>query len=178
VETRGTCRQMRNEGRTWANTAASSRLGARRDDRPAQCWGALSLQHRWQGWQRKETPLTAGRRWSLHRLGAEDTRRRGRGSRRRGPGSASTPPRRRLGAAPSNGSAPPPSSPHSCSPTHFPLLFLRRWTGMGKTPSATWLARGARPRVVGARSKRRGSKDTARFLVGWRGRSSDMAAKQ
>jgi hypothetical protein len=42
VEARGTYRKMRHEGLTWAITAASSRLGARRDDRPAQHWGALS----------------------------------------------------------------------------------------------------------------------------------------
>jgi hypothetical protein len=44
--------------------------------------GVRSLQHRRQSWQRKTTPLTAGRRWSRRRLGAEDTSRRGRGSRR------------------------------------------------------------------------------------------------
>jgi hypothetical protein len=42
VEARGTCRQTRHEGRTWAITAVSSRLGARRDGRPAQRWHALS----------------------------------------------------------------------------------------------------------------------------------------
>jgi hypothetical protein len=98
---------------------------------PKQHWGALpatpAARFNESG-AKRTAPLTVGRRWSRRLLSAEDTRRRGRCSRRRGPGLLLLPrdgvparlPPTAPGALPTKHRSTPPPTFHSRSTTLFP----------------------------------------------------------
>jgi hypothetical protein len=135
VEARESCKQLRHECRTWQ--ARRRALGSEHDTAAAQtALGALPATPAAifnESGEGRTTPLTVGRRWSRCQLGVEDTRRRGRGSQRRGPSLLLLPrdgvpawlPPTTPGAPSTKSRSAPPPSPHSHSPTLPPLLFLR-----------------------------------------------------
>jgi hypothetical protein len=157
-----------------ASTAESSRLGARRDGRPKQRWGALHTARTTRFDKGEMTSLTVGQRWSHCRLGAGCMQRRGRGSRRRGPGSASLSQQRHAGAASSNGSRCVDGDTPLGPASFYPLLASSHFSplssscdgrpGKGENPNAAWLARGARSRGCRARLRRRRGKDGHKVL--------------
>jgi hypothetical protein len=145
---------------------------------PKQHWGALpatpAARFNESG-AKRTAPLTVGRRWSRRLLSAEDTRRRGRCSRRRGPGllllprdgvPARLPPTTPSAPPPTCRSAPPPSPPHPHSPSS-PLPLAAADRVGGKPQSGEACGMGSLQGKSSTRSKRCGAKMGSQLSHWW-----------
>jgi hypothetical protein len=154
----------------------SARSATRRP--PKQRWGALPatpatrINECGEG---RTAPLTVGRRWSRRRLGAEVPRRRGRCSRRRGPGSLLLPrdgvPVRLPPTAPGTPStkrrSAPLPPPHSYSPHTLPLFSsCGGEQGRGKPQCDAAGGRGLDPGLSAWSKARKGKERGAPWLAG------------
>jgi hypothetical protein len=188
VEARATCKQQRHEGRTWLEWRQA--LGSERDTAAAQtalgCASGDTSNKNQRVWGREDGSAHRGSTVESSPTccrGPTTARKVFMASRSR---LAPPPPRRRPGAAPSNGSwravDEAPLSPASSSPLVLPHtlpLFpsCGGKQGRGKTPMRCGRWERLGPRVVGA-VKRSQGQGARRALVGWRGGFPDVAAQQ